>query len=174
MQDRKIDESILQRQRELDIVLFKEKSEDISKQGFMVTHTGPFDNYVEVGITPFTEENAKYIYSIIGNDKVKVVEGFMATTMMEPTVTDPARDLIPTTDDIVFEFAEGELPYATTVADITTVSDGVEGEMIITRVSEDTLSQAEEKESKNNMIYFLLGGLVVVGGGIGSYLTRKK
>ncbi|MDD3840694.1 MAG: hypothetical protein PHP06_09025 [Clostridia bacterium] len=35
-------------------------------------------NYVEIGIMPYNQENAEYIYDILGRDRVKVVEGQQA------------------------------------------------------------------------------------------------
>ena len=51
---------------------------DIEEKGFTVSHTVPTEEYVEIGITPYTEENAQYLYSIFGKEQVKVVEGELA------------------------------------------------------------------------------------------------
>ncbi|ABR47685.1 copper amine oxidase domain protein [Alkaliphilus metalliredigens QYMF] len=76
-----INEKMLQKQREIDKYLFEDHAEEINKKGFMVTHTGPYDDYVEIGITPYNEENATYLYDIFGEDNVKIVEGQQAITL---------------------------------------------------------------------------------------------
>lgn len=72
---------ILQKQSEIDQYLFVQHREEISQKGFMVTHTGPMDNYVEIGIEPYNDDNAEYLYKLFGRDKVKVVQGQQATTL---------------------------------------------------------------------------------------------
>lgn len=80
-QQTSIDSELLKKQQEIDSYLFEQHKDDISQRSFSVTHTGVVDNYVEIGITPYSEENANYLYEIFGKDKVKVVEGVQATTM---------------------------------------------------------------------------------------------
>ncbi|ABR47692.1 copper amine oxidase domain protein [Alkaliphilus metalliredigens QYMF] len=80
-QPRELNENILQKQREIDKYLFKDHVEEMNKKDFKVTHTGPYDDYVEIGITPYNEENATYLYDIFGEDEVKVVEGQQAVTL---------------------------------------------------------------------------------------------
>ena len=46
-----------------------------------MTHTAPFETYVEIGITPLNDENAAYLYGIFGKDKVKDVDGQKVITM---------------------------------------------------------------------------------------------
>lgn len=76
-----IDENILNKQREIDQYVFEQHKAEISEKGFKVTHTGPFKNYVEIGIVPYNDANADYLYEIFGRDIVKVVEGQQAVTM---------------------------------------------------------------------------------------------
>jgi hypothetical protein len=73
-----INEDILNKQKEIDQYLFEEHIDDIEEKGFTVTHTVPTEEYVEIGITPFSDENAQYLYSIFGENQVKVVEGEQA------------------------------------------------------------------------------------------------
>ena len=60
--------------------MFEEKIKDLETKGITVTHTSPADGFVEVGITPFNEENQDFILEILGSDEVKVVDGIMAVT----------------------------------------------------------------------------------------------
>jgi len=91
-----ISNEILQRQSEIDKYLFEEYAEEINKKDFIVTYTGPFDDYIEIGITPYNEENAMYLYSILGEDKVKVVEGQQAELYTTSLASD-AIDIAVTT-----------------------------------------------------------------------------
>jgi hypothetical protein len=80
-------EAMLEKQREID-AYFAEHEEELTEKGITFTHSSPMENYVEVGITPFNEENADYLYDIFGVEQVKIVEGQLAHTMSltsEPT-----------------------------------------------------------------------------------------
>lgn len=102
---REIKEEIFQKQREIDKYLFEDHAEAILKKGFSVTHTGPFDGYVEIGITPYSEENAKYLYDIFGKEQIKVVEGQQAYTLSigsrEPAMLDLPPELTIFKEEIV-------------------------------------------------------------------------
>lgn len=81
--------AMMEKQKEVDKNLFEKHLKEIEKKGFTVTHTAPLKDYVEIGISPFTKENADYIYSIVGKDEIKVVEGQQAQ-LMENAVTTAA------------------------------------------------------------------------------------
>ncbi len=53
------------------------------KSGFKVSRYPyrPRDGFIEIGITPYSEEYAGYLYGIFGSDMVKVVEGQQAVTL---------------------------------------------------------------------------------------------
>ena len=70
-----INEEMLNKQREIDLYVFDSHKDEIDEKGFKVTHTEPLDNYVEIGIMPYNEENAEYLYNVLGRDIIKVVEG---------------------------------------------------------------------------------------------------
>lgn len=69
---------LLELQWQIDRYVFYENAGKIAEAGFTVTHTAPVDGVVEIGILPFSEENAGFLYEIFGWDKVKVVEGIQA------------------------------------------------------------------------------------------------
>ena len=79
------DNTMIQKQKEVDEYLFEEHTKEIEDKGFTVTHTAPLEDYVEIGITPYNKENADYLYEILGSDNIKVVEGQQATLMNEGT-----------------------------------------------------------------------------------------
>lgn len=74
-------QALLQKQREIDQYVFEQHKAEIEQHGFKVTHTGQTGEYVEVGITPYSEENATYLYGLFGKERVKVVEGQQAVLM---------------------------------------------------------------------------------------------
>ncbi|MDV4151314.1 hypothetical protein R0131_10715 [Clostridium sp. AL.422] len=70
-----IDENILNKQQEINVSLFEQHKDEISQRGFQITHTVPFKDYVEIGILPYSDENANYLYEILGRDMVNIIEG---------------------------------------------------------------------------------------------------
>lgn len=80
------DKELLEKQKELDQYLFFDHVRDIEKKNFKVIYTGVADDYVEVGITPYSDENAEYLYSIFGKDLVKIVSAEEAVALTEPYV----------------------------------------------------------------------------------------
>jgi hypothetical protein len=71
-------QDVLDKQAEIDKYLFEDHAGEIAALGFTVTHTAPMETYVEISITPYTEENANYLCGIFGSGMVKVVEGQQA------------------------------------------------------------------------------------------------
>lgn len=69
------------KQLEIDRYVFADHVKEIADKGITVTNTGVVGDVVEVGITPYSEESANYLYEIFGKDLVKVVEGQQATTL---------------------------------------------------------------------------------------------
>jgi len=69
---------LMQKQSEVDQYIFEKHAKDFADKGITVTNTGVMGDYVEIGITPYNEKNAAYLYDIFGKDQVKVVEGMQA------------------------------------------------------------------------------------------------
>jgi hypothetical protein len=82
--------SVDEKHQEVDQFLFEQHNGDFSEQGFTVTHTAPVNDMVEIGITPFDEAHAAYLYDIFGKEMVKVVEGQQAVTLASPTASEAA------------------------------------------------------------------------------------
>jgi hypothetical protein len=78
------DSALFEKQKEMDHYLFDEHVQEIEKLNFEIIYTGVADTYVEVGITPYTEENAKYLYDIFGDELVKVVDTQEAVLYTSP------------------------------------------------------------------------------------------
>ena len=81
-------QELLELQSKIDQYVFVDHVQEITQAGFKVTNTGPMGEYVEVGISPYSEENAKFFYDLFGTDKVKVVEGVQAYPL-------PMSEIIP-------------------------------------------------------------------------------
>jgi arginine repressor len=81
------EDAMISKQAEVDTNLFEKSAKEIEKKGFKVTHTAPLKDHVEIGITPFNEENAEYIYGLVGKDKIKVVKGEQAQLMNDIATT---------------------------------------------------------------------------------------
>ncbi|MBH1940287.1 hypothetical protein I5677_05170 [Mobilitalea sibirica] len=106
-----IDQNLIEKQSEIDIYLFKEHVKDIEERGFEVVFTGIADPFIEIGITPYSEENANYLYEIFGKDAVQVVaaedvmlyttqiapDAGVDNTMSEPRTIDAVIDPAPDT-----------------------------------------------------------------------------
>lgn len=60
--------------KEIDLYLFADHVDEIREKGIKIAYTGVMGDVVEIGITPYTDENAEYLYEIFGNKEVKVVE----------------------------------------------------------------------------------------------------
>jgi hypothetical protein len=63
-----------------------------------VTHTGPQNDYVEIGITPYNDANANYLYGIFGKDMVKIVEGQPAVTLGNGEVSGNSANRVATSN----------------------------------------------------------------------------
>lgn len=155
-----VSEEVMQKQREIDENLFKDNLEKIREKGFTVTHTAPMADYVEIGITPYSEENANYIYDIVGKDMVKVVEGQQAVLYdtgdaPDATVSHPANQAAPATG----RAEDTPLVVEDTAQELKTTADMAE-----------TLA---ESDSSPMPLFYTLGGLLVVGGAVTAIRKSK-
>ena len=86
-----IDPAALAKQREIDAYVFgTEGSEELAKRGFKATYTAPVGDRVEIGILPYEESHAEFLYEKFGRDQIVVVEGFEAVLMEGPVTILPA------------------------------------------------------------------------------------
>ena len=72
------EDRLTNKQAEIDEYVAGAGQEELSAQGFTVTHTGVVGDKVEVGITPYNEQHAEFLYAKFGRDIVQVVEGEQA------------------------------------------------------------------------------------------------
>lgn len=78
---------ISEKHKEIDKYVFKDHDEELNDMGIQITYTVQMEDYVEIGIIPYTRRNVDYINSIFGADYVKVVKGEDVALMSEPLIT---------------------------------------------------------------------------------------
>lgn len=83
---------LLKRQDEINALVFDDHARDIELKGFQIIYTGVADGYVEVGINPFSKDNASFLYEIIGKDQVKVVESDEVVLYTGDAIEEPVHD----------------------------------------------------------------------------------
>lgn len=76
-----IDPALQELNKEIYQFIFEEHRGEFGDKGFSVTHTGLMSDYVEIGIQPYSEKSAQYLYDRFGKEKVKVVEGEFAAPL---------------------------------------------------------------------------------------------
>lgn len=88
-----VDEAMYAKQAEIDKMLFETYAKELAEKGITITNTGVVEDYIEVGITPYTPENADIVVKLLGVEDVKVVEGLMAVTLQyNPELNDENVD----------------------------------------------------------------------------------
>lgn len=127
------DEALMIKHQEIDDYIFNQGGlEKFREAGFTVTHTGPIDGVIEIGITPYEESHAAELYALFGDEQVRVVEGVQAVTLM---ATEDGAGVSPSVgeDEGTFttmvvggpEPAEGEVAITTVGPDTPVSSDAV-------------------------------------------------
>lgn len=66
---------MMQKQLEVDKIVFEDKQKELEEKGITVTYTAPLETAVEVAIIPFNADNENYVYELLGKDNISVVEG---------------------------------------------------------------------------------------------------
>lgn len=159
-----VSEAMYQKQAEIDKLLFEKHKEEISDKGITVTHTNAVKEHVEVGITPFSEDHAAYIRQLLGDDKVKVVEGFRAIPYSDGTAG--SEELMYATDAPVYEVLEGEAPVED--ANIVLAEDDVK---VVSATVETVSAPVNETLSAATIVGVAAVVLAVLGGIL---FVRKK
>ncbi len=155
---------LYEKQKELDQVLFVDNAKEIEKRGFKVIYTGVADNYVEVGISPYSEENAAYLYGLILDDQVKIVAseeivpyiapdegGNAASPVDSDTVVSPVMDMgddTPVSNESSDEalIKEREKLLADEAEELTIQIESVEGSEPVDSVAPELIRQTAVTE----------------------------
>ncbi|MFC5650371.1 hypothetical protein ACFPYJ_14775 [Paenibacillus solisilvae] len=84
------EDKLANKQAEIDAFISGAGHDELAEQGFTVTHTVVVGGSVEVGITPYDEKHANFLYQKFGRESVKVVEGAQAVTFEAAGAADAA------------------------------------------------------------------------------------
>lgn len=188
------DEAIYNKQVEIDQYLFKDHAKDIEEKGFKVVQTGVVAGVVEIGITPYSEKSAEYLYSLFGKDIVKIVDvepaelmevaitsapdnAAVTTTVVDKgAATTTASPDTPTTsaDDGIMTItsAPGEEIFSTTVVEDNAVKTTAvsESAAVTTTAVQD---KASDSSSVLNIAIFTAISVIALGG-IFFILNKRK
>lgn len=159
MQITAVDEALYEKQAAFDKILFEEKLKEIEEKGITVTHTYPADGYVEVGITPFNEENQKYIIEILGSDEVEVVDGIMAITLTDELMSTTSAPDVKTAPDAA---TSGPAEEAAPEAQVVSATDA------------KGISAKDDVKEEKGISPLAIGAGAAVLLGIGAVLFKKK
>ena len=177
------------KQEEIDSILFKANAKEIEKRGFMINYTGVVEDYIEIGISPFNDENAKFIYELVGKDGIKVIEFDESILYATGAAPDVVTDADVDTDVVVDKEEAAE--DADTQASVddkevqiqieSTTDDLNNEEKVYKTTSADgeeirTVSASDESDkdgvSAPMVVLAIVGGAALVGGGV--LLSSKK
>lgn len=88
-------DALIGKQKEIDDYMTGTAGqEELEAQGFSITNTGVTGSKVEVGITPYSEEAAKFLYAKFGSEQVHVVEGVQAVLFNGTASAQPTSALV--------------------------------------------------------------------------------
>ena len=111
-----VDDALYAKQKDIDQYVFEDHAKEIEEMGFMINYTGVVGDLVEIGISPFSDKNADFLYAAFGKDSVKVVEFdqsvIYASGVADPGVTVDANvtsDDQSVKDDMQTDLEEGTL-----------------------------------------------------------------
>ncbi|MEL7649953.1 MAG: hypothetical protein AAGU76_17870 [Sedimentibacter sp.] len=160
-----VDEAMYEVQAGFDKVLFEEKAKEIEEKGITVTHTSPIDGYVEVGITPFSQENKEFIENLLGGEQVTVVEGNQAVLYTDPLMyTTSVVDAEPSAaPEAATSGPAEEAPIEVQIVSTTSADD-------IKTVS----AQEESKDATKTVSPLVIGAGAALLLGIGTLIFKKR
>jgi hypothetical protein len=158
-----LDEEVYEAQAEIDKILFEQNNaKDLEAKGIFVTHTSTSGDYVEVGITPYTPENADLVIRLLGENNVKVVEGLKAEILQYSPEYNESTDPAHFADDSQIVEVTGDDEDISALADADVVEDAV------------TVSAPAEKEEKNGISTLTILGVIGLGLLGGLMVFKKK
>ncbi len=167
---------LMEKQRQIDQYLFEDHAKDLEAKEIFVNYTSVVDDYVEIGISPYNDENANYLYEALGKDNIKVVEFDQSIIYASgPAVEDKM-------------YKDGDVQIQIESVDDQTVTDeenlyyttGVEDNQAVTDVktvsnpeSADLGGQNTEKSSNTAYIAFIVVAVAGIGG-LGTIIIRSN
>ncbi|MDF2512737.1 MAG: hypothetical protein K0S04_2603 [Herbinix sp.] len=174
---------LMEKQRQIDQYLFEDHAKDLEAKDIFVNYTGIVEDYIEIGISPFNDENANYLYDALGKDGIKVVEFDQSVIYQSGAAVDDkmykdgdVQIQIESVDDQAVTddqtgTGEEDIYYTTGtednnqgVTDVKTVSNPE---------SMDAGSQNTEKSSNTGYVAFIAVAVAAIGG-LGTILIRSN
>jgi hypothetical protein len=144
-----VDEGLVKKQAEIEQYVFVDHAEEIIALGFQVTNIGIVNDYIEIGITPFTEESANYLYEKLGKDSIQIAEGIPAELYTSGVAVAPDT---PVADGGVDGNVTNEAVSNEGEASEGYVGEGVvleEGQMGITSIDENAVDTVVDKAGED-------------------------
>jgi hypothetical protein len=183
------------KQGEIDKLLFEANAKEIERLGFMVNYTSMVEDYIEIGISPYNDDNANYIYELVGKDGVKVIEfdqsvlyasGAAPDTAAGEVVTDAEvimdkedtsadPDQVVTSDDAGVDDKEVQIQIESTTAEAygeEKVYKNTSAEVDDVRTIAATDANEKDDVSTPIIVLSIVGGAALLGGAV--LLTSKK
>lgn len=169
------DEALYAKQAEIDKMLFENYAKELVEKGISITHTGAVEDYIEVGITPYTPENAEIVLNLLGDEEVKVVEGLISVTLQyNPELNeenpDPRVIMAPAEladDSQIVSVTDQEAADADEVVN-TTVDPKAED------LADDSKIVSTPVEEEKGISPFIIVAGAVAAIGIGALIFKKK
>jgi hypothetical protein len=180
------------KQSEIDRYLFVDHAKEIEEKGFMVNYTGVNETAVEIGISPYTEENANYLYDLFGSTDVKVVEFdqsviYATTAVGEATAPDATAtdEVQPEEFSIQIESAGDEVKEDAAVDDSLGIYNAADEDAqendevkLVSAAENNVLPTDAAKKAKDDVmstplvILAIAGGAALIGGSV--IVSNKK
>lgn len=163
-------DALYARQAEIDKILFEDNVKETEKLGFLVNYTGVVDDYIEVGISPYSDEFANFIYDLVGKDDVKVIEMDQSIMYASGVATGTA------TSDVVndAEAATDDQEVQIQIESTSNLDDAVPEPVLYETTAANANDETKKEEGTSTPIVVLAiaGGAALVGGAI--LVTSKK
>lgn len=158
-----VDEALYAKQAEIDKLIFEKYAKELTEKGISVTHTVVVEDYIEVGITPYTPENADVIIKLVGEDGIKVIEGVMAVTLQYNPELNENVD-----PRVVMSSAElaDDSQIVTISEDISTTAEP--------EAAKDVKVESAPVKENNGLSPFVIGAGTVAVLGVGAVMLKKK
>lgn len=167
---------LMEKQRQIDQYLFEDHAKELEAKDIFVNYTGIVDDYIEIGISPYNDENADYLYNALGNEDIKVVEFDQSIIYASgPAIEDKmykdgdVQIQIESVDDQTSP-EEEQLYYTTGVEENEAVT---EVKTVSKPESTDLISQNTEKTSNTANYAYILVAVAAIGG-LGTIIIRSN
>ena len=173
---------LMEKQRQIDQYLFEDHTKELEAKDIFVNYTGIVDDYIEIGISPYNDENANYLYEALGKDGIKVVEFDQSVIYQSGVAVD---DKMYKDGDVQIQIESVEDQNTTEDQTGTGEEDiyyttGTEDNQAVTDVktvsnpeSMDLGSQNTEKSSNTGYVAFIAVAVAAIGG-LGIIIIRSN